>query len=157
MRGVNDSEVEDMIEFAKNHKVILQLIELEPVGIDRKIYDKFHLDLKQIENELRTKARKVIVRKDMQNRRKYLLPEGVEVEIVKPIEDGSFCAACTRMRVTADGKLKPCLMRNDNLVDILSKMRRGASRDEIERLFVTAARRREPYWKLRDTQLRCST
>jgi len=53
---------------------------------------------------------------------------------------------CNRMRITADGKFKPCLMRNDNLVDFLTPMRAGATDDELEKLFVDAVNRREPYF-----------
>jgi cyclic pyranopterin phosphate synthase len=84
----------------------------------------------------------------MQNRHVYKL-SGVTVEVVHPIENTAFCARCTRLRVTSDGKLKPCLMVNDNLVDILGPMRSGADDEELKQLFVTAVKRREPYYKPR--------
>lgn len=147
LRGLNENEVNEMIKLAGKLKVILQLIELEPVGISYEKFRQLHVNLDKIENELKRKALKVTVRKNMQNRRKYVLPGNIEVEVVKPLENGSFCAACTRMRVTADGKLKPCLMRNDNLVDMLSKIREGALEDQLKEIFLKAAKRREPYWK----------
>ncbi|MEM2816196.1 MAG: GTP 3',8-cyclase MoaA, partial [Candidatus Bathyarchaeia archaeon] len=67
------------------------------------------------------------------------------VEIVHPIENSEFCRYCTRMRVTSDGKLKPCLMRNDNLVDILTPMRNGVSDEELMEIFKLANERRQPY------------
>jgi len=51
------------------------------------------------------------------------------------------------MRVTSDGKLKPCLMRNDNLTDILTPLREGASDEELQQLFLGANMQREPYNK----------
>jgi cyclic pyranopterin phosphate synthase len=54
---------------------------------------------------------------------------------------------CTRLRVTSNGKLKPCLMRNDNLTDILTPIRKGASDEELKTLFVQANKLREPYNK----------
>jgi GTP 3',8-cyclase len=51
------------------------------------------------------------------------------------------------MRVTSDGKLKPCLMRNDNLVDILTPIRNGASDEELKQLFTQANLLREPFNK----------
>ncbi len=156
LRNLNDGEVDEMIKFAHRENLILQLIELEPIGIDRNLYKDLHVDLGGIEKRIALRAVKVMVRRDMQNRRKYFLDNGAEVEIVKPIEDGSFCMACTRIRLTADGKLKPCLMRNDNLVDVLSRMRSGASDRELEELFIMAVRRREPYWKKGDLHLKYS-
>jgi cyclic pyranopterin phosphate synthase len=59
----------------------------------------------------------------------------------------SFCAHCTRIRITADGKFKPCLMRSDNFVDFLSPMREGARDEKLEELFKQAVERREPFMK----------
>ena len=70
----------------------------------------------------------------MHNRVIYHLPN-VTVEVVHPIENTDFCMHCTRMRVTSDGKLKPCLMRNDNLTDILTAIRQGASDEAAEAIF----------------------
>jgi len=80
----------------------------------------------------------------MHNRRVYYLPEA-KVEVIYPIENTEFCAHCTRLRITSNGKLKPCLMRNDNLVDVLRPMRNGANDKELEELFMEAIRRRKPF------------
>jgi cyclic pyranopterin phosphate synthase len=83
----------------------------------------------------------------MQNRRVYYLPD-LKVEVVHPIENTEFCMHCTRLRVTSDGKLKPCLMRSDNMVDVLTPMRRGASDEEIESLFRLVNQLRAPYFRV---------
>jgi cyclic pyranopterin phosphate synthase len=93
---------------------------------------------------LKQKATEIETRQYMQNRRIYHLPD-VKVEVIHPTENTEFCGNCTRLRVTSDGKLKPCLMRNDNLVDILTPMRNGASDKEIEQLFKLANQKRLPY------------
>ena len=82
----------------------------------------------------------------MHNRLIYHLPNAT-VEVVKPIENTDFCLHCTRMSVTSDGKLKPCLMRNDNLTDILTQIRQGVNDEELKQLFVRANLLREPYNK----------
>lgn len=146
LKGVNDKEIPSMIAFARQTETILQLIELEPVNIDDLFYSRYFYSLEGVEAELKEQALKVKTRGDMQNRRIYFLPK-VKVEVVHPIENTEFCACCTRLRVTSDGKLKPCLMRNDNLVDILTPMREGADNDRIKQLFTLAVRRREPYYK----------
>jgi len=146
LKGMNEEEVEKMIHFAEQTTTILQLIELEPLNINDSYYGRHHLDLNGIEEKLKERALEVRTRQDMQNRRVYFLPR-VKVEVIHPIENTEFCAHCTRLRVTSDGKLKPCLMRNDNLVDILSPMRKGANNKELTRLFLEAIKRREPYYK----------
>jgi len=53
--------------------------------------------------------------------------------------------------VTSDGKLKPCLMRKDNLVDILTPLRNGADDKKLTETFIEAVKRREPYYKATPT------
>ncbi|MCS7095759.1 MAG: GTP 3',8-cyclase MoaA [Nitrososphaerota archaeon] len=144
LQGVNDSQVNDMIDFARQTGAILQLIELEPINISMEYYKAHHKPLEDYEEMLRQRALYVESRRYMQNRRVYRLP-GVSVEVVHPIENTEFCRYCTRMRVTSDGKLKPCLMRNDNLVDILAPMRNGASERELMEIFKLANEMRQPY------------
>jgi cyclic pyranopterin phosphate synthase len=146
MKGLNEGEVWSAVEFAGKVGVVLQLIELEPVGLAPEVFERFHVSLEGFEEALKASAESVKVRRWMQHRRVYSL-HGVDVEVVKPIENTEFCAHCTRLRVTCDGKLKPCLMRNDNLVDVLTPLRRGASDEELRELFLKAVELREPYWK----------
>jgi cyclic pyranopterin phosphate synthase len=146
LRDVNTNDIPKMIEFAKQTKTILQLIELEPVNINDDYYNKHFFSLHKFEADLKRHALEVQTRGDMQNRHVYTLPQ-VKVEVVHPIENTDFCARCTRLRVTSDGKLKPCLMVNDNLVDVLASIRNGATDEELSGLFVKAVKRREPYYK----------
>ena len=146
LKNINEKEVEKMIQFAERTLTILQLIELEPLNLSESYYERHHLDLNEIEQKLKEQALEVRTREDMQNRRVYFLPR-VKVEVIHPIENTEFCARCTRIRVTSDGKLKPCLMRNDNLVDILTPLRDGANDEELTKIFLEAVKRREPYYK----------
>ncbi len=144
LKCVNDYDFQEMLDFARETGTILQLIELEPININDGYYVANHKSLEEYENMLKQKALKTEVRKYMQNRRIYDL-NGVRVEVIHPIENTEFCTHCTRLRVTSDGKLKPCLMRNDNLVDIIAPMRKGAADQELERLFKLANQKRQPY------------
>ena len=144
LKGVNDDAVLEMIDFARKTGAVLQLIELEPLNISLSYYAANHKSLDEYENMLKQKALKIETRMFMQNRHVYHLPN-VTVEIVHPTENTEFCMHCTRLRVTSDGKLKPCLMRNDNLVDVLTPMRNGASDKDLTRLFKLANQKRKPY------------
>jgi cyclic pyranopterin phosphate synthase len=146
LKNVNDGEIERMIQFAAQTGTILQLIELEPINLSKDYYDLYHLSLDKIEQKLETLASETRVRKYMQKRRVYILPEA-KVEVIRPIENTEFCANCTRIRVTSDGKLKPCLMRKDNLVDFLVPMRGGADDKKLTEIFMEAVKKREPYYK----------
>jgi len=144
LKGINDDEITDMIRFTEENGLILQIIEFEAPR-KNELYTKYHVELEPIEDYLKTLAEKVSVRR-MHHRRKYYLPRGGEVEIVKPMHNTEFCKHCNRIRVTSDGKLKPCLFRNDNLVDILGPIRNGASEEELKNLFLEAVKRRKPYF-----------
>ena len=146
LKGINDGTIPEMIEFASKTGTILQLIELEPINIPQEYYTFRHKPLDEYEVTLQQKAVKVETREHMQNRHIYHLPD-VDVEVIKPIENTEFCLHCTRLRVTSDGKLKPCLMRNDNIVDILTPMRTGASEAELTELFRRANMERQAYNK----------
>lgn len=161
LAGVNEHEVEWMIEFASERGVVLQLIELlDGPGID---FTSYHSSLDDVERRLQARAIAVKTRRSMQARKKYILPMPLashpcelhtpvksqtrgEVEVVKPMHNSEFCMHCTRLRMTPDGRLKPCLMRNDNLVDALSYIRAN-DREGARAAFAEAIARREPYFK----------
>lgn len=146
LKGVNERDVPDMIAYSEKMGVILQLIELDPVNVSDTYYSTHHRGLDDQEKMLRQKALRVEQRRFMHNRLIYHLPN-VTVEVVHPIENTDFCMHCTRLRVTSDGKLKPCLMRNDNLTDILTPIRQGANDEELKQLFMQANKLREPFNK----------
>ncbi|MEM4446201.1 MAG: GTP 3',8-cyclase MoaA [Nitrososphaerota archaeon] len=144
LKGVNVSELESMIEFVRGREgCVLQVIELVP---RIPALEKYHISPLFVEEMLERRAVRVVVR-GMHRRKKFFLEGGGEVEVVRPVHNSEFCANCNRLRVTSDGKLKPCLMRNDNLVDVLTPIRRGASKEEVKRLLLEAVSRRTPYYR----------
>jgi len=130
----NESEIPDLIDFSRQKGVILQLIELldlKNLGISG--------DIEGIERSLAAQADSIRTR-EMHRRRKYFL-DGAEVEVVRPMDNTEFCANCTRLRVTSDGKIKPCLLRSDNLIDIDT-----CDIEKIKEILRMANERREPYF-----------
>ncbi|HEY3362370.1 MAG TPA: GTP 3',8-cyclase MoaA, partial [Methanosarcina sp.] len=138
LKGINDNEIDSMMDFIRPYKgtVILQLIEL--MDVDPRL-SKYMIDSKALEKSLAERASEVKVR-HLHHRRKYII-DGVEIEFVRPMDNSEFCAHCSRLRVTADGKFKPCLLVKDNLVDV----REAKSSEEIEKLLKLAVSRRKPY------------
>jgi cyclic pyranopterin phosphate synthase len=146
LRGVNVEAVPEMMVFAAQTGTILQLIELDPINVSDAYFSTHHELPDDFEGKLKEQAVTVETRRLMHNRRIYHLPE-VTVEIVRPTENREFCAHCTRLRLTSDGKLKTCLMRNDNLIDVATPMRNGADDEELKMLFMKANQTRESYNK----------
>ena len=130
----NEPQIPDLIEFSRQKGMILQLIELldlRGLGISG--------DMDHIERGLLECADRITTR-EMHRRKKYFI-DGAEVEVVRPMDNTEFCAHCTRLRITSDGKIKPCLLRNDNLIDIGT-----CDCEMIKKLLQEANERREPYF-----------
>ncbi|WP_048147855.1 GTP 3',8-cyclase MoaA [Palaeococcus ferrophilus] len=151
MRGLNDDEIWDMVEFAAKTGTVLQLIELEAPRefTETRFFKKYFYPLKPVEEKLERLAVETRERR-MHRRKKYFVPtdHGIaEVEVVRSMHNTVFCANCTRLRVTSDGKFKTCLLRRNDTVDFLTAMRKGADDRELVEIFKKAVLMREPYWK----------
>jgi GTP 3',8-cyclase len=59
------------------------------------------------------------------------------IGFISPLTDHSFCSRCNRMRLTPDGKLRPCLLE-ENEIDLKAPLRNNASTDELKRLILKA-------------------
>ena len=146
MKDINQNEVKDMFLFCREHGIVLQLIELiESENCDDdKFSAEYHYPLDSLENKLSDIADDVREREFMQGRKKYYI-NGGEIEVVKPVDNSTFCANCSRLRITPDGKIKPCLLRNDNLVELISHIRNNESEEKIEEIFINGINKREPF------------
>ncbi len=71
----------------------------------------------------------------------------VSVEVVRPMHNTEFCSNCTRIRLSSDGKLKPCLLDPSGEIDLLTPLREGASDAELQKLFLEGVSSRKPYWR----------
>jgi GTP 3',8-cyclase len=135
LEGINEDEMDDFMEYVRNNRnLVLQVIELMEFN-----ECKFHGDVDSVEQDLDSRATQIITRR-MHHRKKYCL-DGAEVEVVRPLHNTEFCGFCNRLRVTSDGKLKPCLLRSDNLVDT-----KGKHGKDLEDAFREAVARREPFF-----------
>lgn len=131
----NQEEVAELIQFSKEKGLILQLIELmdtRGLGISGEIG--------KIEESLAARADRVATR-ELHRRRKYFL-DGAEVEVVRPMDNTEFCLHCTRLRITSDGRIKTCLLRNDDLIELDT-----CDVSSIKELLLKANQRREPYFR----------
>jgi cyclic pyranopterin phosphate synthase len=145
MKGVNDEEIPEMIALAKDLRATLQLIEYQPLERGAKDWGRYHFDLRPLEEELESHS-EAVVEREMHRRKQYHLKDGGVVEVVRPMHNSRFCGYCTRLRLTSDGRLKPCLMREDNHVEAVSLLRDGAGREALVAAFKEAVSRRAPYW-----------
>lgn len=151
LKDENDDEIQAMMEFCGSVGAVLQLIEYEA---DRKSADgndfaERYFSLRDTEEMLSRQSVEVSVN-ELHRRRRYKIGANggfVTVEVVRPMHNTEFCANCTRIRMSSDGKLKPCLLDPNGEVDVLTSLRDGATDAELRGLFLEAVGRRRPYWR----------
>lgn len=139
MKGINEIEVFEMLRFANSFnkrgtRVILQLIELIPNSKTLNFYLNPEIFEKQFE-----KIAKGVKIRDMQRRKQFFTPLGI-VEIVKPLDNSEFCRHCNRIRVTSDGKIKLCLMK-DVAIDVSE-----LHGEELKKAIIEAVKLRKPFF-----------
>ena len=113
IKGVNDDEIEDFINLTRDEDLEIRFIELMPVGGIR-AYSRTHF---MPNTEVLRRVQELIPIADTDKAStasKYVIPgfRG-RVGLISP-NSHKFCGACNRVRLTADGKMKPCLLSNDD-------------------------------------------
>ncbi|MHA1950714.1 MAG: GTP 3',8-cyclase MoaA [Candidatus Thorarchaeota archaeon] len=149
LRTLNESQIRSMLEFAANTGAVLQLIELQdvPTECSNSLGD-YRADVVSLEKYFEQIASD-IVQRTLHGRKHYtihLSGNSVVVEIIRSMHNSNFCRFCTRLRVTSDGNLKPCLYRNDNLIPIRSILSNYKNDTELLQAYKAAVGGREPYW-----------
>lgn len=117
LRGLNYREIPRLLDYASSMGFDVNLIELIPLGIGQPLFSKYHVSLEGVEKLLIDMGAEQRAR-EFQHRPTYVLPTGIRVEVVKGYGNPELCRGCRRVRLTHDGKLKPCLYRADGFVDI---------------------------------------
>jgi cyclic pyranopterin phosphate synthase len=138
IRGINDDEILSFasLTFEKNYHI--RFIELMPANCNR-LWTKekcipSHEIMKRI--SMLGAFRKIKFKGVGPSRNYRIKGAAGVVGIISPISD-HFCNSCNRLRLTAVGKIRPCLFSKEE-IDIRTPMRSGASDAEIDRLFLTA-------------------
>ncbi len=150
LKGYNEAEIPQMMEFCARAGVTLQLIEYETSkeGSQRSSFHERFFSLHETEMELASRAEKV-THNELHRRGRYTVRTSqgdVEVEFVRPMHNTEFCGNCTRIRLSSDGRMKPCLLDGRGELDALSAIRNGASDADLKDLFLKVISTRRPYW-----------
>lgn len=132
--------IDDLIAFAGNTPGLrLQLIQFMPEMAWKQAKPT---DMAVVHALLRAKADAVVERR-LHRRLRYRIGEAW-VEVVDPVNNPDFCGACHRLRLTADGHLKGCINRNDDLVSM-----RGLCDEELKAAFGHVVANRRPFYQAR--------
>jgi cyclic pyranopterin phosphate synthase len=138
LKGYNDQELADMARLSLEYPFHIRFIEYMPIGNSRMHADGSIL-APEIKKQVETLGKLVpLDREQMDGPAERFRFEGApgEIGFIRPISR-HFCATCNRLRLTADGHIRPCLL-SDRQVDLKGPMRAGCSDDDIAEIFRTA-------------------
>jgi len=138
LKGVNDDEFEDMVEFCLEQGFTLRLIETMPVGNTGSEAMRHYLDLREVKQRLEKRFDLIpgVMPGGGPARYVQVSGTGLRIGFITPISR-HFCASCNRVRLAADGTLYLCLGQNHRY-ELRPLLRGGATDAEIEIAIVQA-------------------
>ena len=124
MKGLNENEINDFVEWTKHEPVHVRFIEFMPFTGNRWTSNKvfsYHEMLELIESKY-----EVIKLQDEKHdtAKKFQVPGHIGTFAVISTMSENFCGTCNRMRLTSDGKMKNCLFSRTE-TDLLTNLRNG--------------------------------
>jgi len=124
MKGMNDMEINDFIEWTKDTPVHVRFIEFMPFSGNRWTSNKV-FTWQQILEVIESKYQVERLNDDVHDTaKKYTIPGHAGTFAVISTMTAPFCSGCNRMRLTADGKMKNCLFSVEE-TDLLTAFRNG--------------------------------
>ncbi len=131
VRGLNDDEVEAFAAFARDRNLIMRFIEFMPLDADRAWTRDMVVTGAEVHRRISERWPLVpVVHERSETARKYRFADGRgEIGLISPVSQ-PFCGFCSRIRLTADGKLRTCLFSKEDH-DLKSLLRGGATDREI--------------------------
>ena len=138
LRGLNEGELWPLVLFAAEHDLALRFIELMPVGHAKMTAKAHFLPVTEVMAQLR--ARDELIPLPALNlghgpAKYYRLKQaGALVGFIGAMTNQNFCETCNRVRLTFDGKIRPCL-GNHCEVDLRALLRSHATDDELAAAF----------------------
>ncbi|MFO8101108.1 MAG: GTP 3',8-cyclase MoaA [Dehalococcoidia bacterium] len=133
MRGINEDEILDFARKTIKEGWHVRYIEFMPIGQNRDDENRF-ISIPEIRERIETLGTLQPGKLDGNGPARYYRLPGAEgtIGFISPVSE-HFCFQCNRLRLTADGKLRPCLL-SDEEIDLRGPLRAGASIDELKGL-----------------------
>jgi cyclic pyranopterin phosphate synthase len=131
LRGINDDEIIDFARRTRDEGWHVRFIELMPFKGGQ---SQWFVPFSEIKRRIETLGALEPVSLGGNGPADYFrLPQSTgTIGFITPLSE-PFCFRCNRLRLTADGRLRPCLLSDEEL-DLREPLRRGVSREELCRL-----------------------
>ena len=139
IRGINDDELLDFAQLSRRKPYHIRFIEYMPIGHDNRWTPGKYISSDEIKSKLESLSPLHEIPHLMDDgpakRCRFESAKG-EIGFISALSH-HFCSTCNRLRLTADGKLRPCLFAEDE-VDIKTPLRSGCSQEDLRRVFQQA-------------------
>jgi GTP 3',8-cyclase len=132
LRGFNDDQIVPFARFAREEGVIVRFIEFMPLEEDRLWSPEVVVPLQEVVEKLNGFRPLVALTANhlSETARRYTFEDGLgEIGIIAPVSQ-AFCGACSRIRLTSDGKIRTCLFSHFDH-DLYGVLARGGSDDDL--------------------------
>lgn len=138
MKGVNEDEVDDMVNFCIENDFTLRFIETMPVGDTGRNATDHYIGLDVIKARLEKKFELVSGVMPGGGPARYMRVVGTDLRIgfITPISQ-HFCESCNRVRLAVDGTLYLCLGQNDK-IELRPLLRAGVSDGQLRDVILNA-------------------
>lgn len=138
MKGVNDDEVEDLVEYCIANDFTLRMIETMPMGETGRDAARQYMDLQIVKQRLERRYELIPAVMNGGGPARYFKVGGSNLRIgfITPISQ-HFCATCNRVRLSVDGTLYMCLGQEHNF-ELRPLLRAGISDAELRAAIIQA-------------------
>lgn len=143
LRGFNDDEVLGFARKTQTDGWHVRFIEIMPFGEAVRWHSENFLPATEIREAIEARHGRLVAGKVVgSGPARYWRLDGAEgtIGFISPISAG-YCSMCNRLRLTADGRLIPCLARDDE-IELRTALRSGATDDELKGFFRAAIERK---------------
>lgn len=132
LKGVNDDEFEDMVEFCLEHNFTLRFIETMPIGTPGRSASSHYMDLNTVKQQLGQRFELIPGVMPGGGPARYVQVKGTELRIgfITPISQ-HFCETCNRVRLSVDGTLYLCLGQ-ENKYELRPLLQSGISDEGLK-------------------------
>lgn len=113
MRGINDHEVMDFVRFSEKESVEVRFLELMRIGHARPEQNSQFISARELKNQISGELRAITVPNDSTSYN-FVTENGGVVGFIAS-ESEPFCGQCSRWRLSADGILRACLLKDDGI------------------------------------------
>jgi GTP 3',8-cyclase len=138
MRGRNEDVLPDLVRFARTGDLLLRFIELMPVTTTDVLTDANFLSVREARRRLEGEFGPLIPEPGFKTNgpASYFrfADSQQRIGFIGAMTNPHFCESCNKLRLTCEGKLRPCLGSHLEF-DIKLPMRQGASDEDLRRFF----------------------